>query len=109
MTLGPLQIFPSAVGNFGAATSPFSSVLATSTGASTVTVLPVGWWQGLNGAHNTLQVQTGTTISSTTGLSTIAAASTGWLTFSDGVNFSIVNDTTGSAAHYWAMRGGDGG
>lgn len=109
-TLGPVPIFPSTAGNFGTESSPFSSVVTTTSGVSKTTVLPVGWVQGLNGAHSTLQVQTGTTISSTSGLSTLAAASAAWgPIFSDGVNFSIVNDTTGSASNYWGLRGGNFG
>ena len=47
MSLGPVPMFPPVPGAFGAETSPFSSVIATTGGASTKTVLPVGWVQGI--------------------------------------------------------------
>ncbi len=110
MAYGPLPIFPPSPGAFGAETSPYTSVAATSTSEGTVTTLPVGWFSGLNGAHNTLQVALGTTAISTSN-TTLAAASAVWgPIFSDGQNFSIVNDTTGgTATHYWGFRGGDAG
>ena len=109
MPLGPVPMFPPVPGAFGAETSPVSSVIATTGGASTKTVLPVGWVQGILGAHSTLQANVGSTAISTLP-STLALVSTAFgPIFSDGASFSIVDDTTGSVSWYWGLRGGNFG
>lgn len=101
-----IPIIPSVPGNFGSTTSPFDSIVATTGGVSISTVLPVGWVQGLLGAHSTLQLNSGTTAISTSPTTLVTANNTFGPLLSDGSSFSIVDDTTGSVSYYWKLRSG---
>lgn len=88
--------------NFGADGSAFNAEGTSITTASSATVLTVGWWMVLNGAHNTVQYSpdSGTT------WRTLIGDSVGGLVYSDGYNVRIENDATGGTSSFYTQLKG---
>jgi len=84
---------------FGSTGSSFGSETTTVTTANATTVLSVGWWMILNGAHNTVQY----TPDAGTTQRTLIAASAGGLVWSDGFNLRILNDATGTTSSFFTQ------
>lgn len=84
---------------FGSTGSAFSAESTTTSAANANTVLAVGWWMVLNGAHNLVQY----TPDAGTTQRTLIAVSTGGIVWSDGFNVRINNDATGGTSAFFTQ------
>lgn len=84
-------------GGWGEESSPYGSYTATGTVTGAAVTLGAGWWFVATGAHNNVIHSYNPGTASVTAIGTSSAG----MVFSDGVNTTITNDTTGgTAAHY---------
>lgn len=84
---------------FGSSGSAFSAESTTTSAANQNTVLAVGWWMVVNGAHNTVQY---TPDAGTTQRTLIALSGAG-ICWSDGFNVRIANDATGGTSAFFTQ------